>query len=188
LGQQVSRGYTLAWHPLLQFTAEETKSSENALLSKKESLILVAKNVFGMKDEEIKTVFRSVRAPKTVEAEIKALEEEIAKEQKKRKAPSTAVTPIAYSSPTTTTATTTRIIRRRCRSHNPKPSMPATGPTTVKNDRKTKNFPFFFFQTYLKNQRKRTCHSRTANVACVFALSQETDKKTFLSAQAPYIV
>jgi hypothetical protein len=40
-----------------------------------------------MKDEEIKTVFRSVRAPRTVEAEIKALTAELAKEQKKRKAP-----------------------------------------------------------------------------------------------------
>jgi hypothetical protein len=43
----------------------------------------MAKNVFGMKDEEIKKVFRSVRAPRTTEAEIKALEEEIEKEQKK---------------------------------------------------------------------------------------------------------
>ena len=73
--------------PLLQFTVEATKSSNNALLSKKESLKLLAKNVFGMKDEEIKKIFRSVRAPRTVEAEIKALEEEIAKEQKKRQAP-----------------------------------------------------------------------------------------------------
>jgi hypothetical protein len=70
--------------PLLQFTVETTKSSENALLSKKESLILLAKNVFGMKDEEIKTIFRSVRAPRTVEAEIKALEEEMAEKQKRR--------------------------------------------------------------------------------------------------------
>jgi hypothetical protein len=73
--------------PLLQFTVETTKSSENALLSKKETLILMGKNLFGMKDEEIKTIFRSVRAPRTIEAEIKALEEEIAKEQKRRQAP-----------------------------------------------------------------------------------------------------
>jgi hypothetical protein len=73
--------------PLLQFTVETTKSSENTLLSKKETLILMGKNLFGMKDEEIKTIFRSVRAPRTLEAEIKALEEEIAKEQKRRQAP-----------------------------------------------------------------------------------------------------
>jgi len=73
--------------PLLQFTIEAPKSSDNALLSKKETLILMAKNVFGVKDEEIKTVFRSVRAPRTIEAEIKALEEEIAKEQKRRQTP-----------------------------------------------------------------------------------------------------
>ena len=47
----------------------------------------MGKNLFGMKDEEIKTIFRSVRAPRTIEAEIKALEEEIAKEQKRRQAP-----------------------------------------------------------------------------------------------------
>ena len=47
----------------------------------------MGKNLFGMKDEEIKTIFRSVRAPRTLEAEIKALEEEIAKEQKRRQAP-----------------------------------------------------------------------------------------------------
>ncbi len=70
--------------PLLQFITEATKSSENALLSKKEALILIAKNVYEMKEEEIKAVFRSVRAPRTAEAEIKALEEEIAKEQKRR--------------------------------------------------------------------------------------------------------
>ena len=40
-----------------------------------------------MKDEEIRTVFRSVRAPRTLEAEIKALEEVIAKEQKRQKTP-----------------------------------------------------------------------------------------------------
>ena len=70
--------------PILQFTVEAPKSDENALLSKKDTLILMAKNVFGMKDEEIKEVFRSVRVPRTVEAEVKALEEKIAKEQKKR--------------------------------------------------------------------------------------------------------
>jgi hypothetical protein len=70
--------------PLLQFTVEATKSNDNALQSKKENLILLAKNVFAMKDEEIKKVFRSVRAPRTLEAEIKALEEKIAKEQKKQ--------------------------------------------------------------------------------------------------------
>ena len=70
--------------PLLQFTIEAPKSSDNALLSKKETLILMAKNVFGMKDEEIKKVFRSMRAPRTVEAEVKALEEAIEKEKKRR--------------------------------------------------------------------------------------------------------
>jgi hypothetical protein len=43
--------------PLLQFTVEATKPSENALLNKKETLILFAKNVFGMNDEEIELYF-----------------------------------------------------------------------------------------------------------------------------------
>jgi len=70
--------------PLLQFTVEEKSTSENALLSKKESLIVFAKNILGMNDYEIKTVFRSVRAPRTVEAEVEALEEAIEKVKRRR--------------------------------------------------------------------------------------------------------